>query len=415
MDSDEIRISKVADDLLLQIDNQLTIILQETDNANDNVNPSPQSLQTTNQKTTLNSILKAIDEFQLSPQLLDTKLRHFVTRIIDAYSLKCLDPTHPNKQLEETISLVFYSLAKVRGIKTISNCLTSDIYLISFILQKLDDTTWQGRFFLLVWLSVLILAPFPLIKINRDLPETVYELSTKFLESVGNENQASSILMARFLSRNDSVEYLDRFVSENFNSIAWDNKSEYNKTGTLYVLNFMLKIAKSSSIVPFAARILTLISNEVVEEKNTNIVRMHLKVLGKLSVVFDNYENYSAVEDILNCLFGFTGHSDTVIRYCSAKQIAKLSHQLPIEMRTEIVQFLVTELEINNLKLSSDLLSIQADLKVDFETVDVEKYHGVLLTLGEFARQRQLDSPLIYLAVSILEQTFTSQKNSTLM
>ncbi|VEU19463.1 DEKNAAC100094 [Brettanomyces naardenensis] len=402
---DESGISKISDILLQEIDHSLTIILRER-----------QDYANLSETAEYETFKKAIEQFQPSPQLLDSKLRDFLERVIRSYIKNCLYEDQDDA-LDTRISCVFYQFAKVRGTKTVSNCLPSDISLISIVLKRgSEQRSWESRFFLFVWLSVLILAPFPLAKIDLHLPDKIYNVAFEYLKTGSKETDAASVLMARFLSRVDSRDYRDLFISEYFNSLAWEHESNvFAKIGILSTINRMLKILTLEQLRNHLDRILTLISNEINDDSQqapSSILRFFIKILGKLSLFFMRLEQYGNIEDIVSNLLKFLSHNDTVIRYSTAKQLSKIGLHLDSDSRQDILESLVNLLDISFMFDEGD--EFQADLHLDPETIDIVSFHGVLLTLGEFCRLRLMSKKWITITGSICHRTlFVEQHRLT--
>jgi hypothetical protein len=70
------------------------------------------------------------------------------------------------------------------------------------------DLQWQTRYILLLWLSLICLAPFDLATIgsqenDKNLVTRLIDLSQNGLSSAGKDRDACAILCARVLSRRD--------------------------------------------------------------------------------------------------------------------------------------------------------------------------------------------------------------------
>ncbi|KAG7725387.1 hypothetical protein KL948_004948 [Ogataea haglerorum] len=376
---EDVQISKLADQLLQDIDLRLDRALCGSQPAD------PRALQ---------ALLDRIEQFQPNPQLLDSRLRSFVGRLVDVYRRVLAGELACGEQ----VGVIFYHLAKIRGIKVVSNCLTSDLYLLVSVIDKTgrlgasDRAQWQETFFLLVWLSILVLVPFPLEKVRPGLSEALFDLSRKHLQSSGKESDAAALLTARLLSRADCAPLLQRFVADNFNSLAWEQKSVFEQLGLLTTTNHLFRLCAPQTLELFGQRLLVLIANEL-DTPNASCLRFFVKNLGKLGVHFVRTGDYDAVEEVFNYLFDFVGHASTVIRYSVAKQLAKIAGLLPQQLRNDVVRALVAQLELS------------ADGRVDAESIDVELFHGVLLAIGEQARTRQLDTAFLPELAALLHQT----------
>ncbi|TMW57468.1 hypothetical protein Poli38472_003393 [Pythium oligandrum] len=129
---------------------------------------------------------------------------------------------------------LIYHLCKVRGYKTIVKLLpheVSDFEPTLMMLQsqdRSDHSTWETRYVLLLWLSMLCLVPFDLNTIdsststttdtNLSIVSSILTLCKGYLADPGATQLAAAVCLARLLSRPDmEAHYLERFL-------AWANQ-----------------------------------------------------------------------------------------------------------------------------------------------------------------------------------------------
>ncbi|OWB62489.1 hypothetical protein B5S29_g3420 [[Candida] boidinii] len=415
MEADEIKIAKVAVDLLNNIDSKIDIVLLGNHEVFD-----PNDVE-------LVALVKKIEEFQQSPQLLDTKLRRFIEKLLNSYTSNVLEEDDQQKILYfgSAIGLIFYTFTKVRGFKTISNCLSSTTSLLAAVSQRSalllhqnSCVTWQETYMLLVWLSILILVPFPLDSIASSLPQTLFNLGNHYLRFSGSENDAATIFMSRFLSRYDNVIFLNEFLQQ-LNSKTneqWINEKDVIKIGIFKTTNFLLKIGKLQLLSPFLKILLNIAILNLKTSKSTMVIGMCIKNLGKLGLIFLEIEDYDSVEDIIDILIHFVGVKDTSIRYYVSKQLSKIGKRLPLDMREDILLCLIKELDIPNIPKVHDEFTnfsstILLDFQVDNENINIEMYHGVLTCLGEFSRMKLLSLPFVFFSISLLHKTLFLQQH----
>lgn len=86
----------------------------------------------------------------------------------------------------------------------------NEVYLLEPVLVSLStpNLLWQTRYVLLLWLSLICLAPFDLVSIQsstdgQNLVTRLIDLAKQGLRSAGNDRDASAVLCARILSRGD--------------------------------------------------------------------------------------------------------------------------------------------------------------------------------------------------------------------
>jgi len=397
-----VNISKIADSLLSDINFSLQVILGE------NSSSSIRQDVKINKDNAHSIFVRAIDQFQPCPQLMDANLRSFITRITESYITNCLH-TDQSSVLDENISECFYQFAKVRGSKVASNFLSSDISLLPYVTKRVSISgSWKSRYFLLLWLSVLILTPFPLSKIAKGLPDDVYNMSCQFLESSsGKEADAASVLMARFLSRVDTSSFLTRFITEHINSLKWADTTVFTKLGVLSTLNFLLKISTLEHLSLHLNRISTLVFNELQEGSSlsSSVLKFLVKVLGKLSLYFLRLGDFSHIEGVMTILLSYTSHQDTNIRCTVSKQISKICRHIDPQSRSDIINALINQLDIH--LEESDLF--QDDLVINMESIDISLYHGTLMTFGQICGMDSSTACLYKIASVVNKTLFTEQ------
>lgn len=379
MENDEIAILKEKDRLLLEIETGLYDVL-ESRNRN------------------FHSLLQSIEQFQPSPRLLDSKLNRWITRLCELYDLK-----QQNAELNKDIALIFYHFTKVRGYKAISNCLSSNVYLVEPIVEILDhkNTTndWKQNYFLILWLSILILNPFQLTNIDQDLPAKIYEISLDYAKNNSKELDVALVLMSRFLSRADSSDWLDQF----YNILNSDN--DYVILNRLETLNYLLKIGKFANLQKYL-NVHYLYVKSQLDSTNLKIVKSCIKNCGKLGELFLLADQWDDLEDIINYLIHNLDYNNTTIRYCVARQLAKICSKLETEYRQEVLAMLLQDLEIENFDESQFKI-----LSIDYDLVNINKYHGVLLTVAEFMNARIVPLEFIPGIISILHKTLFLEQN----
>ncbi len=113
-----------------------------------------------------------------------------------------------------------YHYTKIRGYKVTSThqesradvvrFLPNEVYLLEPVLESLSalNLRWQTTYILLLWLSLICLAPFDLTSIEssngtKSLVTRLLDMAKQGLGSGGKERDACAILCGRVLSRGD--------------------------------------------------------------------------------------------------------------------------------------------------------------------------------------------------------------------
>ncbi|KAJ0403682.1 hypothetical protein P43SY_003794 [Pythium insidiosum] len=200
------------------------------------------------------SIQAILDRYQEQPHLLDPHLRDLLAPVLsevkkiitDMYRERCGDRdasavedasaarTFPcqiyrNPKLHRLFQVI-YQLCKVRGFKTIVKLLPHEVcdfeptLLMLQSQDRTDHSTWETRYVLLLWLSMLCLVPFDLQTIDSSSTSTsdshnsivasILTLCKEYLADSGATQLAAAVCLSRLLSRPDmEAHYLHRFLS----------------------------------------------------------------------------------------------------------------------------------------------------------------------------------------------------------
>lgn len=178
-----------------------------------------------------------------------------------------------NPKLHKLFQLV-YHLCKVRGYKTIVKLLpheVSDFEPTLMLLQaqdRADYSTWETRYVLLLWLSMLCLVPFDLTTIDSSLTAasssnsaisivaSILALCKEYLGDPGATQVAASVCLSRLLSRPDmEAHYLTRFLTWANSELATAHASADLRANQFRVTGVMLSLAHIAKHAPRAQHI----------------------------------------------------------------------------------------------------------------------------------------------------------------
>lgn len=123
-----------------------------------------------NKEKSFEQFLFICDTYQEQPHLIDPFLSEIIDKIIERVK-SCIRVQEPTQETNDLINESFkymHSLAKMRGYKKIVQYLPheiSDFEPVLRLLEKQDMSncySWQTRFLLLLWLSIICMIPFDL-------------------------------------------------------------------------------------------------------------------------------------------------------------------------------------------------------------------------------------------------------------
>lgn len=169
---------------------------------------------------------------------------------------------YKNPKLHKLFQLI-YHLCKVRGYKTVVKMLpheVSDFEPTLMLLQsqdRADHATWETRYVLLLWLSMLCLVPFDLNTIdssittaadtingNISIVSNIVTLCKEYLGDPGSTQVAASVCLSRLLSRPDmEAHYLNRFLTWANNELTIAHQGEDLRANQFRVTGVMLSLA----------------------------------------------------------------------------------------------------------------------------------------------------------------------------
>eukprot|EP00698_Gefionella_okellyi_P015427 TRINITY_DN4352_c0_g1_i1.p1 TRINITY_DN4352_c0_g1~~TRINITY_DN4352_c0_g1_i1.p1 ORF type:complete len:1198 (-),score=203.98 TRINITY_DN4352_c0_g1_i1:1530-5069(-) len=357
------------------------------------------------------------EKYQEQPYLLDPHLESVITPLMDHVrrNLACAEVVNP------CLGLI-YVLSKVRGFKTIVKFLpheVADLEPLLSVLELCDKRnfeTWQSRYGLLLWLSIVVLVPFDLQTIDSavqqrtGLPaivERIISLCKTFLSDSGPTRDVAAEALARLLTRPDLV----RNALPDFLALAvrvmQGGGDPFMTAGVLSTLVAICShgaradLLKSVNAIP-----LTLL--HATPSMSTTLRKLLIKLAQRFGLVFlaprvakwrynrgqrslvanlrqsstgqaqsaelathqsgddDEYDVPEEIEELLQILLDGLADKDTVIRWSAAKGIGRICGRLPSELANELLDSI------------HDLFDSERDDGA---------WHGGCLVLAEMARR----------------------------
>lgn len=360
-----------------------------------------------------------IDDFEESPGLLDVKLDCYIKSLASKH-LDCRR-NGPSSVYTKAIASVFYIFSKVRGYKVVANCFHSDVYSLLDIARFYNDATNdENEYFMLsLWLSSIVLAPFPLEEIQAGITSDIIISAAAHLgSSFASKSQIGSlVLLSHVLTRPDSLQNgrLNLFYTEHIGPV-WQSpiETQAKKLGYLMVLNRVLKLCTPevglhvSNMVFKDILLLDSIYFELTPQHNLNVL-FFVKLLNRIANYFLKYGKYQEVSQIISVLvfqkMALPTIFDTKLRYSAAKTLASicdLLSQRAVNYQDQLINFFLNQL------VSGSSLDIKAgfkqDLNIHKSATSIPKVHALLLFFGFIAMNRSLPASTIPIILSIVHQ-----------
>lgn len=383
-----------------------------------------------------------IEPFQEDPQLLDAHLKTLIPPLVAAYLDSLRAPSRPRRKkgfvpLSHGICQILNLFCKVRGDKVIKGFLNNEPRHLEPILKEfesgknyetVDDeplpqsiVPWAERYVLLLWLSHLMLAPFPLasmsalqssqetsIALGIDLPPEVPGVALRVLaicinglQSASKERGAAANLLVRLCVRPDmqKLGLLDTLVKWSltfFTSISEGFSNIHQCLGVLSFLAGLVTSATNEEIGPFLPAIYQSCQN-IIHQTSLAFVRssavarkLVIKTLRNIVIHClqagdgtNKLDSTTVLEEVIEFLLEALADGDTPVRYAASKALSIVTLKLEPEMAGDIVEAILGSLNEN--------VYWQGSVR-NLSGVNSLRWHGLTLTLSHLLYRRAIST-----------------------
>ncbi|XP_068082742.1 tubulin-specific chaperone D [Anabrus simplex] len=330
--------------------------------------------------------------YQEQPHLLDPHLERMLDSLVAV--VRC--PESPMELKHETFKYL-HVIMKVRGYKVVVRHLPHEVADLEPVLSMLesqdpsDKTTWQTRFVLILWLSIIVMIPFHMSRLDSFRPEenignTRRTVMTRILDickmyTVSNDLYGiTAHLIARFLTRSDVKEiHFASFLDWACKCIGSPEEEVFAQCGALAAIACILKHGKREDLLPHAPTLLRwILASKYRESQNALVRKYGVKVVQRIGLTFlkmrvavwryqrgcrsladnlssgdqtvrsvqqvskesevsEDFEVPEEIEEVIEELMQTLKDSETVIRWSAAKGIGRVTSRLPKELADEVV------------------------------------------------------------------------------
>ncbi|KAJ3162190.1 hypothetical protein HDU88_007113 [Geranomyces variabilis] len=410
-----------------------------------------------------------LDAYQEQPWLLDAHLEQLVQptmkrlQVLMSLLYEVGDAEFSARCMRETFRPLLgliYHLTKVRGHKTVIKFFpheVADLEPVLFVLESVttltkaggalpraasssDSQMWEGRYVLLLWLSLLSMVPFDLKTVDSGtetggdpLVDRIMALAKHYLSSVSKEYEGAALLLMRLATRKDAaVTHLPDLVSwaaqEAISSVA--SGDVFRQRGFLLALSTVCKGARRELLLPVIDKVLPCCAlvEEPLVQHNALLRKLLVKLAQRAGLVYlkpraakwrydrgnrslernlvgtakgscapaqgstyiadpgadhDDEEDFDVPEEldsIVEILLNGLRDRDTIVRWSAAKGVGRIVNRLPHSLGQDIVLGIVALLE-------EDVLVAPDGKGHDLSQVSDSTWHGSCLALAELARR----------------------------
>ncbi|KAJ2952117.1 hypothetical protein O0L34_g4387 [Tuta absoluta] len=385
----------------------------------------------------LYSILK---QYYEQPHLLDPHLDKMLGKFLELIKNK-----ESPIELKHAAFNYMYQIIRVRGYKIVIRHLPHEVSDLLTVLSFLetqdpnDKETWRSRFVLLLWLSIVVIIPFHMSRLDGFAPELpgasdaqtsrkitvmerIFNICKTYAMCKDTCAEASAFLASKFLTRSDVKElYMAPFFDwacDLHSDLTDENKIYY---GVLASVAAVLKHGKRDDLLPFAPKLLEWITKQNYKQHTAMLVRKYgVKIVQRIGLTFlrprvaswrytrgsrslavtlgsvtaagdteplkdatmpdDDYQDIpQEVEDVVELLLCSLRDDDTYVRWSAAKGVGRIGARLPALAAADVAESVLTLFERN-----------------ERETA----WHGGCMALAELARRGLLSPQQIGAAIS---------------
>ncbi|NXJ76277.1 TBCD protein, partial [Trogon melanurus] len=379
-----------------------------------------------------------MDKYQEQPHLLDRHLEWMMNSLLDIVR----DSESPPPLVHLAFKFL-YIITKVRGYKRFLPLFPHEVGDLQPVLDMLanqnpkDSETWETRYMLLLWLSMICLIPFDLARFDGNsgseegharVPtmDRILKIAECYLVVSDKARDAAAVLVSKFIVRPDvrqkrMADFLDWTLSVLSKSSFQSMEGTVVINGMLQALAQLFKHGKREDCLPYAATVLECLDNCKLSESNQMVLRkLGMKLVQRLGLTFvkpkvakwryqrgcrslaanlqargsvvqsqmvavaasedDDEEEYDIpgeIENVVEQLLVGLKDKDTIVRWSAAKGIGRITGRLPKELADDVIGSLLDCFSLTKTALCST---------ISFQETD-NAWHGGCLALAELGRR----------------------------
>uniref|UniRef100_T1JFE7 Tubulin-specific chaperone D n=1 Tax=Strigamia maritima TaxID=126957 RepID=T1JFE7_STRMM len=300
--------------------------------------------------------IKILDQYQEQPHLLDPHLDWILASLLSI----ARSPDTCTAVMHQSFKYLYY-VTKVRHYKVVVRHLPHEVADLEPVLALLksqdssDKNKWETQYILLLWLSIIIIIPFHLSRLDsmpigdgyqkKPLAERVMAEGLKYL-SVGSETlqNAAAYLICKFVTRPDAVEsYLPQFIEGALQTLSKsESKDSIFQRGILFTLALVFKDGKRDDLLTYVRPVLKqLLNPKFLTNRETTTRKSSIKLIQRLNFLKPRIATWRYQRGNRSLITNLLPHQETIHRQSeSPKPEDEEDYDLPEELEEIIEQLL---------------------------------------------------------------------------
>lgn len=363
---------------------------------------------------------KIVSTYQEQPHLLDIVLEQLVGTL-SSVILECIrgmqscggDSEETDGSVLNYVCRFLWKVSSVRGYKTIARCLPTDVYCVEPLFRFLKKQTkhcrtWECEYCVLLWCYHLVLVPFHFGVIDSDTHQddslregdmvgTLVSICKERLYYASTVREMAAVCLGRLLTRPDMTEALKEFGTWAEGVLQCqdrDGQHHFIVPGVMLTIATVLKIGTPTedTIKSLAMRFISLaVDISTMFERNQLIRTLSIKIVQRsalVCIIGHDLEHDDASQEALgvsvDALLTGLSDRDTVVRWSSAKGVARVASKLDASFVKQMMETLV---EMMKAPLASETM-----------------WHGGCLALAEMTRRNLVVGSVVPDLVPVIQK-----------
>uniref|UniRef100_A0A0A9YXM9 Tubulin-specific chaperone D n=1 Tax=Lygus hesperus TaxID=30085 RepID=A0A0A9YXM9_LYGHE len=236
-----------------------------------------------------------VNQYNEQPHLLDPYLEEIVSKIVDISR----NPDVSEDKMHQAFKY-FHLITNVRGFKIMLQHLphaAADMEPVLSLLEKQDvsdNESWETRYSLLLWLSIIVKIPFHLSRLDdtetdpsQTITERLVSMCKVYIMVPDKCRDACAYLCSQFFTRSDVKETkLPGFIAWLTERIV-EKDSGWKRFGPLYAVAAILKYGKRLDLLPFAGQILQTVISMQWRKESYRLARLYaVKIIQRVGLTY---------------------------------------------------------------------------------------------------------------------------------